>query len=213
MATETRKMPWTEAKQLAPPGAVAAVIAELERDESDSQTDYFATSTVRTVLIGWRMTSKESFANLRKCAARFPETAHMGPGRDKYSPRVVLQDDVVSNGSGYWKGSDSRWHSELDGNGYDAIAFGPLAQAQAFIAEKGDPEPIQFQTPDGPKLVRFAWDLRKESIEHRDNYSMGQGNYLKATTRYGSGWEVRSRNLAWKGYDGDTVEVAPSVSR
>ena len=80
-------------------------------------------------------------------------------------------------------------------------------------ALKHDPQMLQLGFDYKTYIHEGTGKYWKESIEHRDNYSMGQGNYLKATTRYGSGWEVRSRNLAWKGYDGDTVEVAPSVSR
>jgi len=215
VTTLTRRMTWKEAKALAPAGAVAAVVAERERDDCDSQTDYFNVVTERRVLIGWRMTRKESFANLRKSAARFEETAHLGPGRDLWTSRVVLLDDVVPSmaGCAYWRGSSSHWHSELDG-GYRGATFTTETEARAFAAEKGEPEPIGFQTKDGLQTVHFGWGFWRESVEHRENYSMGSGNYLKAGSSYGSGWAVSSSALS-STYpnESETVEVAPCVLR
>lgn len=53
--------------------------------------------------------------------------------------------------------------------------FRQLRRAAAGFAETRD------LGPDAP-----------DSIEHRDNYSMGAGNYLKAAGRYSTGWAVRS---------------------
>jgi hypothetical protein len=40
----------------APAGAKAVIVAELEEDQSEPQTDYFGSKTVRRVAIGFRMT-------------------------------------------------------------------------------------------------------------------------------------------------------------
>lgn len=97
-----------------PAGAYALIIAELEVDKCDLQSDYFATATTRRVAIGWRYGAREDFAQLRRAALNFPETADLGP--------------------------------------------------------------------DAPA-----------DIEHRDNYSMGAGNYLKVGGRYSTGWRIISR--------------------
>lgn len=103
-----------------PPGAAALIVAELEQDDSDIMTDYFATSIKRCVAIGWRTGRREDFRQLRRAAASFPDTAHLGP--------------------------------------------------------------------DAPA-----------DVEHRDNYSMGAGNYLKASGRYSTGWRVVSRDVGKDG--------------
>ena len=115
---EHEKRSKVEAEQRAAAAAVRpawasrAIVAELEEDDSDTMTDYFAVKTRRTILIGWLRGEREDFRQLRAAAARYPETAH-------------------------------------------------LAEA--------------------PK-----------DAEHRENYSMGAGTYLKAGARYSSGWAVRT---------------------
>src|ERR1700690_4105728 len=67
-----------------PAGAVALIVAELEGDDSDMMSDYHGSHTVRRVAIGWRTGSREDFRQLRRAAATFPETTHLGPGCGLY---------------------------------------------------------------------------------------------------------------------------------
>jgi hypothetical protein len=60
------------------------------------------------------------------------------------------------------------------------------AEAEAWIADKGEPHPISF---DG-QTVAFGWSIEVKSYENRENWSMGGGNYLGAS-RY-DGWQVSS---------------------
>ena len=172
---------------LAPAGAHAAILAEQIVDQSDSMSDYYGSRRVRTVVIGWRMTQRESFKALRKAAAGFEHTKHLGPGCDSYKVLVVLDNDAVTQSVGYWKGSYSHWHTE-EGHGRE---FFTLAEAEAFIAAAGKPEPI---TIDGTHTT-FSWTIKHDSYEHRENWSMGAGNYLKAGGRHWNGWQVRSQTL------------------
>jgi hypothetical protein len=41
------------------------------------------------------------------------------------------------------------------------------------------------------QVAQFEWQIDCQSIEHRENYSMGGGNYL-GRSRYG-GWMVKSQ--------------------
>ena len=84
---ETRLSDRETLERKRPPKAQALIVAELAQDDCDSQTDYFATKTLRTVAIGWRTGKREDFRQLRKAAAGFPETAHLGPGLDVWSER------------------------------------------------------------------------------------------------------------------------------
>jgi hypothetical protein len=141
--------------------------------------------------------TRDVFSEMRKAAARFPETAHLGPGCDIFTARVVLATDVQSNGAAYWTGSPSHWHQDLDEGGR---RFTTEAEAQSFLSTAPQPEPIYF----GEQLARFEWRLTRQAIEHREKYSMGHGYYLKAACRYHSGWIVRKVS---PGHIGSAVEL------
>jgi hypothetical protein len=178
-----------------PPWAQALIVAELEHDDCDSMTDYYSTHTSRIVALAWSRHTRDLFAELRKAAALLPETAHMGPGMGRWRPMVVLADDAPRcNGVAYWKGGPTHWHHELQTGG-EWPTFTTEAEARAYMASKGDPEPIHLDGSDAP--TRFAWELQggERQIEHREKYSMGHGYYLKAGQRYGSGWVVRKQGL------------------
>lgn len=170
----------------APAGAYAAIVAEDERDESDGMTDYFATSTERRVLIGWRYTPRESFRALRKAAALYQPTRHLGPGCDAYTVRPVLTVDAVDHGQHYYKDGRAPWFDDR------VRSFDTRAEVDAFLAT-ADPLPIMLL---GGVDVPLAWHVECSSIEHRENYSMGAGNYLKRGSRYSSAMKVRS--VSWE---------------
>jgi len=126
-ATEQRERERAEADAAAeailarrPADAAALIIAELDEDTSEVETDYHNHRVTRRVAIGWRTGARESFHQLRRAAAGFPETAHLGP--------------------------------------------------------------------DAP-----------DEVEHRENYSMGGGNYLKAGGGHSSGWRVSSLPIGAEG--------------
>lgn len=80
-----------ELQQIAPPWAVSAIVAELHEDASDSMSDYHNHRTARIVVIGWSKHNRDLFAEMRKFAATFPETADLADApadaehREKYS--------------------------------------------------------------------------------------------------------------------------------
>lgn len=161
---------WAAIEAKKPARAEAVIVAEYEQDESDTMTDYFATKTTRRVAIGWRTGKREDFRQLRAAAATFPETAHMRPGLDSWTIRAV---DDRGEWARSYPGEDSP----------ESKVYG--TEAEALAAVEGYPMP--------PGAVE--WRTRCESVEHRDNYSMGAGNYLKGCNRYSSGWVVRSYPL------------------
>lgn len=188
-----------------PAWAKAALVATYEEDKSDMMTDYFATHTTKRVFLAWSKHTKDLFSEMRKAAALLPETAHLGPGKDRFKVFVVTAEDVTGSGRAYWKGTASPWHGELvDHHGE---IFTTLAEAEAFIAAKGTPEPISF---DGA-VKTFEWKIVKSSIEHREKYSMGAGYYLKGSGRYSSGWTVEK--TAWLDGLGDPVEVVTAPAK
>lgn len=77
-------------KELMPAWAKACIVARLHEDCSDPVSDYYGSRIVREVLLGFSKSSRESFREMRKAAALFPETAALaGPEgeehREKYS--------------------------------------------------------------------------------------------------------------------------------
>ena len=178
----------------APSWAKAVIVAELHEDASDSMTDYFHHTIKRTLILAWSKHDRKLFPEMRKAAARAPETEHLGPGKGAYRADVVLLTDIPNaNGTAYWAGQRSPWHRDIQPE------WGQLwttaAEAEAWIAEKGPPHEIQF----GSIVGKFVWRIvgALKTIEHRENYSMGGGYYLKAGHRHSDGWCVR-KQLLWR---------------
>lgn len=168
-----------------PVWAKALIVAELEHDASDSMTDYFNTTTSRIVALTWSRHTRDLFSELRKAAGTFPETAHLGPGCDRFTVDIVFAEPAVDDcGSHYYIDQPSHWHREIDGNGR---TFTREADARAFLSAAAEPYAIHF----AGKPAAFRWRLKRESVEHREKYSMGHGYYLKASGRYSTGWIVR----------------------
>lgn len=75
------------AKELLPAGHEWVIVAELKVNKSDSQTDYYAQATSKTVVLASSGNKRDSFAEMRKGAKRFKPTAKTVwlEQREKYS--------------------------------------------------------------------------------------------------------------------------------
>lgn len=82
-----------------PIDAKAIIIARLKHDESDSQTDYFASRTPRTVILGFSTHKRDIFSEMRKYASNFEETAYLVEFNEDYEHR-----EKYSMGAGYYLG-------------------------------------------------------------------------------------------------------------
>ncbi len=82
-----------------PNDAQAIIIACLKQDESDSQIDYFASKTIRTVILGFSKHQRDIFSEMRKYAANFEGTAHLAEQNEDYEHR-----EKYSMGHGYYLG-------------------------------------------------------------------------------------------------------------
>lgn len=87
-----------------PEYAQAVIVARLKQDESDSQTDYFASSTQRTVILGFSKHKRDLFSEMRKHAVNFEETAYLADYNADYEHR-----EKYSMGAGYYLG-ESKYH-------------------------------------------------------------------------------------------------------
>lgn len=167
-----------------PAWAKACIVAEYETDESDIQTDYFATRTQTTVPLAWSRHTRDIFSEMRKAAATFKPTRHLGPGCDVWTARVVLcvpaPGYFVSNG-GMIHDGDRDHNPERQ-----AKTFQTEAEAKAYAASFPALLPCHY----GEHVVTYRWEITCESIEHREKYSMGAGYYLKGSCGYSTGWTV-----------------------
>lgn len=159
-----------------PGWAYCAIIAEEVEDESDCTTDYHGHKTLRRVLIGWRRGKREDFHQLRTAAGRYEPTKHLGVGKDVWTVRVWTEPKPANENSfrpsrSFYAKNGTRWWSTEE-------------EARAAITAAGESE------------APYGYELQRESVEHRENYSMGAGNYLSAGGRDSSGWKVKSADLS-----------------
>lgn len=82
----------------------ALIVARLKQDESDSQSDYFASRTQCTVILGFSKHKRDIFSEMRKHASNFKESAYLAEYNEKYEHR-----EKYSMGAGYYLG-ESKYH-------------------------------------------------------------------------------------------------------
>lgn len=170
----------------APAGSTAVIVAERHEDTSDHMTDYHGHRVTRRVVIGFRKGKRESFKRLREAAAQFPETAHLGPGCDAWAAQLVYDHDSSSPEAEqcYYVPRESYFRGQ-------SVRI-PDNRSPEFLTEAELQEWIAGQS----QRAGTEWRAHCEEVEHRENYSMGGGNYLMRGYRHGSGWCVRSYPLA-----------------
>ncbi|HLZ39427.1 MAG TPA: hypothetical protein VKQ11_00600 [Candidatus Sulfotelmatobacter sp.] len=187
LALERAHKCWTALDTLRPAKAQALIIAELEEDQSDSQSDYFGSRTTRRVAIGWRTGKREDFRQLRRAAARYAPTAHLGPNCGDFRIKAVWR-GPDSRQNGYYRTEGSyvpTW--KLHGEWYDS-----RADAEKAISSNSE----CMLLDDG--RVEYVIEGSEAGVEHRDNYSMGHGNWVGLHRH--SGWQIRSLDLNYSGY-------------
>lgn len=90
--------------EILPENALGVIVARLKQDESDSQSDYFASRTTRTVILGFSTHKRDIFSEMRKHASNFEGTAYLAEYNEDYEHR-----EKYSMGAGYYLG-ESKYH-------------------------------------------------------------------------------------------------------
>lgn len=125
--------------EIFPDDAQAVIVARLKQDESDSQTDYFASSTQRTVILGFSKHKRDIFSEMRKHASNFEETAYLEEYNEDYEHR-----EKYSMGDGYYLG-ESKYHGWI-------IEKCPVYKRESTIEEfaytAGDEDNIHINRPN-----------------------------------------------------------------
>ena len=106
--------------RLIPENAQALIVAELEVDQTDLQTDYFATHTTRTIILGWSKHKRDLFSEMRKYAGLIPGTKHL-----KELPKLdTNQEPKTEQNKSWWRPSDEHREKHSMGHGYYLKATG-----------------------------------------------------------------------------------------
>lgn len=211
-----RGLHWLEANR--PDWAKALIVAERHVDQSDSMTNYFASRTDPVLCLAWSKHTRNLFPELRKAAAKAPETAHLGPRCGEYRAIIVAGDFPEGAPSEHldW-GNDWVYPGrQVRGVWHDLPrdAFATEAEAAAWITAQSEPGAIAATDQYGEDwTVQLHWAVigGTGNIEHRDDYSGGHGYWL-GRERY-RGWHVAKLPLDY-GLDavarrlGDNLEQA-----
>lgn len=120
-----------------PEGVQAVIVAKLKVDDSDIQTDYFASHTEKTVYLAWSEHTRDIFSELRKAAAKFEETKEYStppPTEEGRQPEDEHR-EKYSMGAGYYLGRSkySGWIVEKDRLGQ----YGPTLELLQIAAADG----------------------------------------------------------------------------
>jgi hypothetical protein len=181
-----------------PEGATHIIVAELKKDESDIQTDYFNSTTEKVVYLAFSNHKKDLFSEMRKAADVFEPTKTYGVGKGIYRAVVVIDKTFQSNGSYYREGQQSFWHNAL----LPEKEFSTKAEVEEFIQKAGVPNTVSF---DG-ETISFSWKINETEIEHREKWSMGAGYYLGESKYHG--WIVCKEALGSRSLEHLQIAIA-----
>ena len=101
---EVKKIGRVRFAEILPENARAVIVGRLKQDESDPYTDYFSSSTQRTVILGFSTHQRDVFSEMRKHASNFAGTAYLSEYNANYENR-----EKYSMGAGYYLG-ESKYH-------------------------------------------------------------------------------------------------------
>ena len=96
---EVKKIGRVRFAEILPEDAQAIIVARLHQNESDSQTDYFGYSVLRTVILGFSKHTKNNFQEMRNHAGNFEETQYLTEKNPDYEHR-----ENYTGGHGYYLG-------------------------------------------------------------------------------------------------------------
>ncbi|NDV64697.1 fusion protein [Bacteroides sp. 224] len=96
---EVKKIGRVRFAEIFPEDALGIIVARLRQNDSDSQTDYYAHSTQRTIIIGFSKHKRDLFSEMRKHAPNFEETVYLAEFNEDYEHR-----EKYSMGDGYYLG-------------------------------------------------------------------------------------------------------------
>ena len=141
---EVKKIGRERMTAILPEEAQAIIVARLKQNESDSQTDYYASSVQRTVVLGFSKHKRDIFSEMRKHASNFEETAYLSEFNTDYEHR-----EKYSMGDGYYLG-ESKYNGWI-------IEKVPIYKKENTIEEfaytAGDEDNIRIKKNNNAPLI------------------------------------------------------------
>ena len=147
--------------EIIPDDAAAMIVGRLKQNESDSQTDYYASSVQRTVILGFSKHTRDLFPEMRKYAGNFEETAYLSEHNEDYEHR-----EKYSMGDGYYLGESKYcgWIIEKVCL-YNRERF---IEDYAYIAGQDGNICVKVQQPTSQPRVQQAENLQFEIVDYSE---------------------------------------------
>lgn len=147
--------------EILPDDAKAMIVGRLKQNESDSQTDYYASSIQRTVILGFSKHTRDLFSEMRKYAGNFEGTAYLSEYNEDYEHR-----EKYSMGDGYYLGESkySGWIIEKVSL-YNRERF---IEDYAYTAGQEENICIKAQQTIPPAIVQQTENLQFEIVDYSE---------------------------------------------
>lgn len=167
-----------------PTDAKAIIVGRLKQDESDSQTDYFASSTLSNVILGFSKHTRDIFSEMRKHASNFEGIAYLAEYNEDYEHR-----EKYSMGAGYYLG-ESKYRGWI-------IEKEPIYNRERTIEEFA----YTAGSPDGIHIKPNKTGKINNKIDYTDNISPNESE--QQSTIY-----IQSDNLQFEIVDYSEKAIA-----
>lgn len=147
--------------EILPDDAMAVIVGRLKQNDSDSMTDYYASSVQRTVILGFSKHTRDLFSEMRKYAGNFEETAYLSEYNEDYEHR-----EKYSMGDGYYLGESkySGWIIEK----VRLYNREPFIEDYAYTAGQEENICIKKQQTTSPVVVHQAENLQFEIVDYSE---------------------------------------------
>lgn len=147
--------------EILPDDAMAMIVGRLKQNDSDSMTDYYASSVQRTVILGFSKHTRDLFSEMRKYAGNFEGTAYLSENNEDYEHR-----EKYSMGDGYYLGESkySGWIIEKV-RLYNRERF---IEDYAYTAGQEENICIKTRQTTSPAVIHQAESLQFEIIGYSE---------------------------------------------
>lgn len=148
---EVKKIGRVRFAEILPENARAVIVGRLKQDDSDPYTDYFSSSTQRTVILGFSTHQRDIFSEMRKHASNFAGTAYLSEYNANYENR-----EKYSMGAGYYLG-ESKYHGWIIEK---VRIYDPKRTIEefAYIAGSDDNIHIKTNSRNTPEEREAEWE-------------------------------------------------------
>lgn len=201
-SVERRAAFMADAAKRVPADAKAVIVAELVEDRSDSMTDYYGSTTTRTVILGFSTHTRDLFPELRKAARNFAETASLADApanaehRQKYSMGGGFFLKAGYRHDNGWKVSKQRLFRGIDSLPVAEWSLEPVApptSAGAAVVEG-----VSIERHTHTKGGFDMWVVVMPDRVSRDDFDRLRGEAQTAGGWYSRKWGASPAGFAFK---------------